>query len=799
MLALSGLFAMLTASPGLAVQCKTVASGNWSDPSIWQNSSTPQSGDDVIITAATDVTLDIATPDLDSVTLLGWLHGSTGVLRIAGAFTGSGAWSPDTSRVVLISTSLQSIDNAWPGQYYDLTLADSASVGPRELLRSIEVEHDLVGLFTSDTIGLSGTGNAQVAHNLFYVGASLRDWAGTLRFVSATAGRDTSFFVAHLPLASSTAAFVLPRVIIAKNDSSLVRLGWSRARFDTLYASNASDTILRIESGTFDMQGGWISLTEPVTSTRPIISVARNAQLRVAAPLPIFVGALADPTFDSTHTPLFALDSGSTFEYYSYASDVIDASYLVNNIVGHTYANLTIGSNAIASLWANPVTVRGTLHIEYGATIIPKHIKVLSAGQAEQHITLYGDVMNDAPGPSGASGFYGGIVSVGTDVWTFASDRTDNRKDTLHWSGPSQLGTVIIQPNVVLSVRHVSDTLFDSLDILNSLVEMGKPCGGHLLGTVYSEVPVTFGASHTSDSLHGFGLFIRSGSPYPSRVRVTRTSGYAPPGSDPTANPVLRYYATYAQGGEQMTPDTIAAEYHCDELIGSSAGTLSLWRSREKWGAWEYLGHVPQDASGALVWQTTLLYPEGTSRAYSWMFAEGYRDIPTAVELLSFSANRASAGVRLDWSTASETDLLGFEVERQIGDTLSRVVSWENSTALRSQSAAGAKYSVVDSSAVPDLIQYRLFQVSEAGIRTEIASRTLYYAPGEALLHYAEGRLLLPDELSSSTLKLYDLAGRLVGAVNADGRTSVAISLRPGVYLIVGSSDRASQSLFVAP
>jgi hypothetical protein len=319
------------------------------------------------------------------------------------------------------------------------------------------------------------------------------------------------------------------------------------------------------------------------------------------------------------------------------------------------------------------------------------------------------------------------------------------------------------------------------------------------MGTVYSEVPVTFDASHPSDSMHGFGLYIRSGAPYPTRVRVSRTSGYAPPGSDPASNPVLRYYATYAQGGVQLLPDTLTAEYHCDELRSASAGSLSLWRSREKWGAWEYIGHVPQDASGSLVWQTTMLYPEGTARAYYWMFAEGYRDIPTAVELLSFSARRAPAGVRLEWTTASETDLLGFEVERQSADSTVRIASWQNSTALRSQSRAGSKYGFTDSSAQPGSIQYRLFQVTEAGIRTQIASRTLSYSPGEARLRYEAGMLLLPDELAGSRLMVYDMAGRQVAAIGNSGAEAVPLALRPGVYLVVSSGDRVERSLIAAP
>ncbi|MFI5202102.1 MAG: G8 domain-containing protein, partial [Candidatus Kapaibacterium sp.] len=261
---------------------------------------------------------------------------------------------------------------------------------------------------------------------------------------------------------------------------------------DTLFiqaSSNPADTQI-IVSGTLDAGSGWFLDSG---TTRPIIHCASGSLFRTNAIFPF-----ASPSiFDSTVSPLFALDSGSTFEYYSENLDLIDISYLLNNISGHAYQNLSL-TQMVASFRANPLVVRGTLHIGFGASTETEYYP--------QTISLSGDVINNNEGDDSTSGagLRGcGMTSPGEDTWIFDARPTGAVKDTCHWTGPSKLGTVIVRPNTVLAVRFANDTTCDSLYVQNNLVEQGGPCGGHLIGRVFSESWRTLDSTNPVDTFYG--------------------------------------------------------------------------------------------------------------------------------------------------------------------------------------------------------------------------------------------------------------------------------------------------------
>ncbi|HZK76613.1 MAG TPA: G8 domain-containing protein, partial [Candidatus Kapabacteria bacterium] len=341
---------------------------------------------------------------------------------------------------------------------------------------------------------------------------------------------------------------------------------------DTLFiqaSSNPADTQI-IVSGTLDAGSGWFLDSGAI---RPIIHLDSGALFRTSAVFPF-----ASPSiFDSASSPLFALDSGSTFEYYSENLDLIDISYLLNNIFGHAYQNLLL-NGLVASFRANPLVVLGSLHIGFGASVETEYYP--------QSITLSGDVINDNQGESGSTGagLHGcGMLSLGNDTWIFDARPTGAVTDTCHWIGPSQLGTVIVRPNTVLAVRFTNDTLCDSLDILIGLDEQGAPCGGHLIGRAFSEVPRTLDSTNPVDSSYGFGLTIKSGTdPYLGVTRVMRTSGYLPPGANSNNHPVLRYYRiSPGDGPQQGSPNILSMQVHCDEWNGADPTQLHFWRSRD--------------------------------------------------------------------------------------------------------------------------------------------------------------------------------------------------------------------------
>jgi len=578
---------------------------------------------------------------------------------------------------------------------------------------------------------------------------------------------------------------------------------------DTLFiqsGQNSADTLITV-NGTLDAGNGWFLDSSAI---RPILHCSPGSLFRTSGAFPFPSPSL----FDSTASPLFALDSGSTFEYYSENLARIDISYLLNNIFGHAYQNLLL-NGLVASFRANPLVVRGMLHIGYGSSI--------NTNEIPQTITISGDVLNDNKGESGSpgAGLRGcGMLSHGTDTWIFDARPTGVAKDTCHWSGPSQLGTVIVRPNTVLSVRFSNDTLCDSLDILNNIIEEGGLCGGHLIGRAFSEFSRTLDSTNPVDSFYGLGLTITSGTnPYLGRTRVMRTTGYPPPGANPSNRPVLRYYRISPGDGPQLgNPDRLAMQVQCDEWNGADPARLHFWRSRDRGETWAFSGLSSYDPRRNLfTWDTSVLgWPNGYGNFY-WMLSEGYTDTPLPIELETFSATQSGDSVVLAWKTASETNLAGFELDREVSNSSNvdseLIASYWNDDSLRAQSSFGASYSYTDILVPSGALRYDLYEISQDGIRQWLASRTPAEAGQPTALSIGSVRYsnsTLSISLTSSaavTLRVVDAIGRSILSKNiganlgqdaGSGQVHIPVILLHGVYFIeVHTMGKAAMKKFI--
>ena len=555
---------------------------------------------------------------------------------------------------------------------------------------------------------------------------------------------------------------------------------------DTLFLSAAgNDTAIAIR-GTLDAGSGWF-----VDSLRPMIHCASGSRFRTSAVFPL----PAPSMFDSSVSPYFLLDSGSTFEYYSKNLDKIDISYLLNDIIGHAYQNVTL-TEMNASYRANPLAVQGTLRIGFGANMI--------ADYAPDTITISGDVVNENEGEDGAagSGLRGcGMLSLGFDTWIFTGD-------TSHWTGPSQLGNVIVRPNAILSVRFLDDSHCDSLDILNSLLEQNAPCGGRLLGRVFSETPIVFNAGNPVDTFAW--MIIRSGAPYLGHTRIVRTTGYLPPGADPEHDPVLRYYYISPGAGPQsLSADTISVQVGCDEWNGSTPAMLHFWRSLDHGATWAYSGLTNFDPkTSTFTWDTTVLGWPNDSGGFLWMLSEGYMDTPLPVELEYFIAEASDDRVSLAWKTGSETNLAGFELDRFCGNDSEVIASYWYNDSLRSHPGFGAKYTYTDSTPPRDPLRYDLYEITEDGLRNWLASRTPSVAREPAPLAlgnpvYTNGVLTAPfSSPEDGTLRLLDALGRVIflkTTGEGSGPIVIPVALLPGAYFLEARCDdaRAIRKLIV--
>lgn len=181
---------------------------------------------------------------------------------------------------------------------------------------------------------------------------------------------------------------------------------------------------------------------------------------------------------------------------------------------------------------------------------------------------------------------------------------------------------------------------------------------------------------------------------------------------------------------------------------------------------------------------------------------------PLPVELSSFTAHYSDGRVMLNWSTASETNNHGFEIQRKVGNADYAVIGFVKGSGT---STTYHSYEFVDSKPVNGKISYRLKQVDFRGSYTfsEVVNVTVSNPKDFKLFQN------FPNPFNPSTtlsyalptasnvrLVLYDILGREL-RVLASGKETEGIhnlnfnasNLPSGVYIVNLSADGFHQSI----
>ena len=160
------------------------------------------------------------------------------------------------------------------------------------------------------------------------------------------------------------------------------------------------------------------------------------------------------------------------------------------------------------------------------------------------------------------------------------------------------------------------------------------------------------------------------------------------------------YHFTQGRGSQTTLNVKLPAGYYYyqfyDPKSGETASTRSIVsRSTEGW----------QSFATPVFNQDIVLY----------LIESTYYGVVTPVELASFSGARTAGGVRIDWSTASETNNYGFEIARARSEEgpfeTTVFISGHGTT------AAAHNYSWFDAEAGEGTLWYQLTQIDADGLR----------------------------------------------------------------------------------
>jgi hypothetical protein len=158
------------------------------------------------------------------------------------------------------------------------------------------------------------------------------------------------------------------------------------------------------------------------------------------------------------------------------------------------------------------------------------------------------------------------------------------------------------------------------------------------------------------------------------------------------------------------------------------------------------------------------------------------QDNSLPVEMGPFAARQLQNSIALDWTTFSEIQLLGFELDRTKESIVADagrdspvvVGTYSNDTALQAKSPFGANYRTIDTNALSNgRYTYDLYEIDKDGVRTQVASQSIDYS--EIDIPSTVDLSVYPNPATSSVraefglpadayvrLDLYDITGREV-------------------------------------
>lgn len=515
---------------------------------------------------------------------------------------------------------------------------------------------------------------------------------------SLTAAAGSTITIASggvLPAANSYALNSLSTTVFSAAGAQTVRAGVIYGNL-TL-AGSGIKTVAPIPSDTTFISTGTLT----VTGSGVTFDVSTNI-LHI-----YFQGnVIVDPgcTLDASVGIVVVIFSGSQF--------VNNGTFLTSNTPGFgytpsvTYVNTTVTSSSPLTYY--DLIVNGTISaasnitVTRNLTIMPSG--VFNAGNGLIHSVggnwtnggtfNYGTSTIQLQGPDaavqivGASSFYNLVLN--------------NPK------GAAFTGTVTIVNGGSLSLVSGSISTGSASLVINNT----NP-NALLLDTNRISGTVTRAIAAVSTSTYRFlganGYVIPNGTGNPTSITLTEHPGTNPPNLSPTAdtNAIAKRYITFTAVGQ-------GAGFACTlrlPYLQNEVRQFEAFYALYGYGAsgWANLGFSSRDSAANYVEQS------GISGYSQFAFAED--GVPLPVQLSSFAASLLthSSGVKLTWTTASETNDYGFFVEQSIGtlddfeDLPGAFLPGHGTT------TSGFSYSWTVDNLTPGIYYFRLRQVDLTG------------------------------------------------------------------------------------
>ncbi|HEX6848454.1 MAG TPA: T9SS type A sorting domain-containing protein [Chitinophagaceae bacterium] len=162
------------------------------------------------------------------------------------------------------------------------------------------------------------------------------------------------------------------------------------------------------------------------------------------------------------------------------------------------------------------------------------------------------------------------------------------------------------------------------------------------------------------------------------------------------------------------------------------------------------------------------------------------------VSFAAFTAARSSSVVSLKWTTASESNNLGFEIQRLIGNSGWQTLSFIPSQAVGGNSASDLTYSYSDLNQTKGISQYRIKQIDidRKAKYSEIRAVRGEGQKGKTIIYPnptndGKVRIVFEDADAIRDVSVTDMSGRIIKQMKAVTSNNILIeNLIAGIYTV---------------
>ena len=321
-------------------------------------------------------------------------------------------------------------------------------------------------------------------------------------------------------------------------------------------------------------------------------------------------------------------------------------------------------------------------------------------------LNTYGSVTNSGTftTSSGAVNFTGSSAQTTTGLSGSFGSMTINNS-----SGVSLTGTTTITGTLTLTSGLLTLGAYD-LTLGSSAAISGTPSSTNMI--------VATGTGQLIKTFTGTGSFVypvgdNTGTEEYSPITLNFTSGTfssatagvllsnSKYGSNTSASHYLNRYWTVSQSGISSFSCNVTAQYLAADVVGTES---SIWTGKYSSSVWVLLNQ-----SDAVNHRLT-----GTVTGFS-TFTGGEQGV-MPVSLSSFTSNVSGQNINLKWTTSSETNNTGFEIERA-GFRQEAIGTWEKVGFVAGKGTTNelTSYAYTDTKLNTGKYQYRLKQIDNNG------------------------------------------------------------------------------------